>query len=152
MLMQAKNAVGSNTPGAASSAADLAPSWRPKTLRNRGQNPKKSMLKSNTFLGSILSGFGHRFSKVFGRFFGHQIHAKSNLKKNVRDPFCIVKTNTKSMLALATSSKNRTKIGEKSHFFWNVDFKRILASFWEGFGKPKPLIFTFFSMFFRCKI
>ena len=34
--------------------ANLAPSWRPKTLRNRGQNPKKSMLRNNTFLGSIL--------------------------------------------------------------------------------------------------
>ena len=43
------------------------------------------------------------------------------------------------MLALATSSKNRTKISEKSHVFWTADFKRILASFWEGFGKPKPL-------------
>ena len=49
MLMQAKKAVGSNTPGAASSAADLeaqeAPKSRPK--------PKKSMLKNNTFSALI---------------------------------------------------------------------------------------------------
>ena len=54
------------------------------------------------------------------------------------------------MLAFATSSKNRTKIDEKSHVFWNIDFTRILASFWEGFGRPNSLIFAVFSMFFRC--
>ena len=74
MLMQAKNAVGFNTPGAASSAAELAPSWRPKTLQNRGRNPKKSMLKNNTFSASILEGFGRRFGRVFGRFFGSKMH------------------------------------------------------------------------------
>ena len=52
------------------------------------------------------------------------------------------------MLALATGSKNRTKIGEKSHVFWNVDFKRTLASFWEA----KAFDFHIYSMFFRCKI
>ena len=57
MLMQAKNAVGFNTPGAASSAADLAPTWRPKRLQNRVQNLEKSMLKNNTFLASIFSQF-----------------------------------------------------------------------------------------------
>ena len=53
------------------------------------------------------------------------------------------------MLALATSSKNLTKIDEKSHVFWNVDFNWILKGFWEGFGRPKSSIFALFSMFFR---
>ena len=55
MLMQAFKAVGSNTPGAASSAADLAPTWRPKTLQNRGRNPKKTMVKNDIFLTSTFS-------------------------------------------------------------------------------------------------
>ena len=34
--------------------------------------------------------------------------------------------------------------------FWNLDFGRISERFWEGFGRPKSLIFALFSMFFRC--
>ena len=34
--------------------ANLAPTWRPKTLQNRGRNPKKSMLKNNTFSAWIF--------------------------------------------------------------------------------------------------
>ena len=43
--------------------------WRPKTLQNRGQNPKKSMLKNDAFLASILEGFRPRFGEVFETFF-----------------------------------------------------------------------------------
>ena len=65
MLTQAINAVGLNTPGAARSAADL----EAEILPNRGQKPKKSMLKNIMFLASIFKGFEPRFGKVFGRFF-----------------------------------------------------------------------------------
>ena len=84
--------MGSNTPGAASSAADLAPSWRPKRLENRGQDAQKSMLKNNTFSASILEGFGPRFGRVFGKFFGPKMHAKSDVKKSVRQAIRIGKT------------------------------------------------------------
>ena len=57
--------------------ANLARTWRPKTLPNRGRNPKKSMLKNSTFLASILEGFGPRFGRVFERFFGPKTYAKS---------------------------------------------------------------------------
>ena len=40
--------------------------------------------------------FGSRFGGVFGRVFGPKIHAKSDLKKSVRQAKSIVKTNTKS--------------------------------------------------------
>ena len=56
---------------------NLAPTWRPKRLQNRGPNPKKSMLKNSTFLASIFKGFGPRFGVVFGRFFGSKMYAKS---------------------------------------------------------------------------
>ena len=84
MLMQAKNAVGSNTPGAASSAADLAPSWRPKTLRNRGRNPKKSMSKNNTFSASIFKGFGLRFRRVFWWFFEESVELILNFESKLK--------------------------------------------------------------------
>ena len=57
--------------------ANLAPTWRPKRLQNRGPNPKKSMLKNSTFLASIFKGFGPRFGMIFNRFFGPEMLAKS---------------------------------------------------------------------------
>ena len=57
MLMQAKNAVGSNTPGAASSAADLDA----QRLQNRVQNLEKSMSKMCCFLTSTFWGIGLDF-------------------------------------------------------------------------------------------
>ena len=125
--------------------------WRPKTLQNRGRNPKKSMLKNNTFLASIFKGFGPHFGMVFGRFSGPKMHQKSDVTKSVREPFCIGKTNTKSMSALLQQSSFRAKIEEKSHVFWDLDFERILGRFWKGFGRPKSSIFAHFSMFFRCR-
>ena len=52
------------------------------------------------------------------------------------------------MLAFWQQSIFRTKIDEKSHVFWDIDFGRILEGFWDGFGRPKSLIFAFFSYFF----
>ena len=73
------------------------------------------------------------------------MHAKRNLKKSAREPFCIGKTNTKSMSALLQQSSFRAKIEEKSHVFWDLDFERILGRFRAGLGKPKSLIFAIFS-------
>ena len=80
--------------------ANLAPSWKPKRLQNRGPNPKKSMSKSNTYSASVFSWLGLRFGRFFGRYFEPNMDAKKNLKKSAREPFCIGKTNTKSMSAL----------------------------------------------------
>ena len=30
------------------------------------------------------------------------------------------------------------------HVLWDVDFEGILDGFWEGFGRPKSVIFAFF--------
>ena len=128
---------------------NLAPSWRPKRLQNRGQNLKKSMLKNNTFSASIFKGFGPRFGRVFGKFFGPKIHSESHLKKSVRQAKNIVKTNRKSMSAVLQQSIFRAKIDEKSHVLGDIDFGWILGGFWEGFGKPKSLISALFSIFFR---
>ena len=125
--------------------ANLAPSWMPKTLPNGGRNPKKTMLKNDTFLTSIFKGFGRRFGLVFGRFFGPKMHSKSDSKKSARQAKSIGKTNTKSMSALLQQSIFRAKFDEKSHVFWDVDFEWILERFWERFGRPKSLIFAIFS-------
>ena len=57
--------------------ANMAPTWRPKRLQNQTQNPKKPMLENGTFSASIFAGFGRRLGRVFGRFFGSKMHAKS---------------------------------------------------------------------------
>ena len=74
------------------------------------------------------------FNRFLDGFFGSQIHAKSNMKKNVREPFCTVKTNTKSMSALLLQRLFEAKIDEKSFVCWNIDFGGVLEGFWEGFG------------------
>ena len=137
--------MGSNTPGAASSAADLAASWRPKSFQNQRRNLKKSMLQNNTLLASSFKGFGRRFGKVFGWFFGPKMHAKSEWKKSAQQAKSIGKTNTKSMSALLQQSIFRAKFDEKSHVFWDIAFEWILGRFWECFGKPKSMIFAIFS-------
>ena len=58
-------------------------------LHNRGRNPKKSMLKNNIFSGSILEGFGPRFGRVFGRFFGPKIRCAACSARRVRS-YCIL--------------------------------------------------------------
>ena len=64
--------------------------------------------------GSILEGFRPRFGRVFGRFSGPKMHARSDLKKSVQQAKSIGPANTKSMSALLKqrvfSSKNRCKI------------------------------------------
>ena len=63
---------------------NLAPSWRPKGLQNRGQNPKKSMLKTDAFLAAIFEGFGPCFGGVFGRVFGPVDASRACVQKVVR--------------------------------------------------------------------
>ena len=131
--------------------AILAPSWRPKRHQNRGQNAKKSMLKTNTFFASIFRGFGPRFGRVFGTHFGTKMYAKSDLKKCVQQAQNTVKTNTESMSARLRHRVFRVKIEHKLRVFWGCDFEGILGGFWEGFGRAKSSIFAHFSMFFRSK-
>ena len=81
------------------------------------------MLRNNTFLVSILRGFGPGFGRVFDRSFRSEMDAKSDLKKSARQAKSIGKTNTKSMSALSRQKVFRAKIDEKSHVFWDFDFK-----------------------------
>ena len=102
----------------AAKIANLAPSWKAKWLQNGGPNPKKSMLKKidveNPNPRHVFSiDFGRvrtLFWKRFGRFFGPKMHAKSDVKKSVRQANSIGKTNTKSMSALLQQRVFRAKI------------------------------------------
>ena len=51
-----------------------SPKTASKSHQNRGRNPKKSMLKNDSFLAWILDGFGPRFGRIFGWFFGPNMH------------------------------------------------------------------------------
>ena len=79
-VKEGKNAVGFNTPGAASSAADLEAQDPPKSR----PKPEKIDVEKQYVFSIDFKGFGCRFGKVFGRFFGAKKHAKSDLKKSVR--------------------------------------------------------------------
>ena len=133
--------------------ANLAPSWRPKTLPNRGQNLKKSMLKINTFSASIFEGFGPRFGRVLGWFLEGKMY-------EIRTNMLFAKT-WKTLIFLRENwyfqgfdAWKYQRFGQQWHrkliFYWNVDFGWILAGFWESFGRPKFSIFELFSVFFRC--
>ena len=52
------------------------------------------------------------------------------------------------MLALATCSKIRAKIHEKSHVFGDVDFEWVLGGFWEVKIVDFRIFFDVFSMSF----
>ena len=107
----------------------MAPSWRPKRLQNQGQDAPKSILENNTLSASILEEFGYRLGKLFRRFFEPKMHAKSDVKKSVRQAICIGKTNTKSMSAFMQQHAFRAKIDENSHVFRDIDFEGILGGF-----------------------
>ena len=139
--------MGFDTPGAASSAADLAPSWKPQRLQNRGPNPKKSMLKNNIFLASIFKGFGPRFGRVFGRFLGSKMHEKRKNAKLAKTLKIMIfpRENLyfqgfdvfKFQLKLSKSSQNLDVLED-------IDLGRIWGGFGEGFGRPKSSIFACF--------
>ena len=76
----------------------------------------------NTFLASIFEGFGPRFGRVFGRFVGPKIHAKCEDAFHVQHQQNTAWAHEFWGSALATSNKNRAKIHEKSHVFWDIDF------------------------------
>ena len=112
------------------------------------------MLKNNTFSASILEGFGPRFGRVFGRFFGPKMHkiCKSTLLAKTLKIVIFPRENAYFQeIEDWKKEKHRAKIDEKSHVFWDLDFDRILEGFWEGFGRPKSSIFALFSMFFRSR-
>ena len=71
MLMQAKNAVGSNTPGAASSAADLEAQEAPKSM----PQPQKIDVEKQHVLGSMFSWFRPCFGRLGGSFLEAKMHA-----------------------------------------------------------------------------
>ena len=45
----------------------------------------------------------------------------------------------------AENNQNKPKIDERIHVEGDIDFQGILNGFWEGFRRPKFLIFAFFS-------
>ena len=133
--------------------ANLAPSWRPKRLQNRGPNLKKSMLKNDSFSTSILETFWPCFDNLFETFFNRKMHenCKNIILAETLKIVIFPRENAYFQeIEHQKKEKHRAKIDEKSHVFWDLDFDRIWGGFWEGFGKPKSSIFDYFSMFFRC--
>ena len=127
--------------GLVAKMANMAPSWRPKRLQNRGRNPKKSMLKNNTFLTSIFSSFGLRFARVFGRFFGSKMHENSKNTFLAKTLKIVVFPRENWYFQGFRDNKNTKTVAknfEKIDIFWNIDFEGVLG----GFGDAKNLDFS----------
>ena len=45
----------------------------------------------------------------------------------------------------AENNQNKPKIDEKIHVVGDIDFECILDGFWEGFRKPKSMIFGIYA-------
>ena len=116
------------------------PTWRPKRLRNRGRNPKKSMSKNNTFSASIFKGFGLRFRRIFWWFLEGNAELISNCEWKLRTLKILIFLRKNAYFQENLDKKYVKfirKMHEKSLFFRTFDFERILEGFWEGFGRPK---------------
>ena len=111
--------------------ANLAPSWRPKSLPNRGRNPKKSMLENNTFFASILDGFGPRFGRVFNRFFGAKGMPKAIWGKVWKANKTLRGRTFFWCWLLQQASKFEQK-SMKNHMFFGTS---ILKAFWKDCGQ-----------------
>ena len=120
----------------------------PKTSKNGAQNVKNSKLQNKSFSNSIFSSILCVFFKVFSMIF------KS--KNAVKLPKTILAKTSKIVLPSrrnaefqeieVTKNKNyKAHIDEKSYMFWDMDFKSFWDGFWNGFGRPKTLIFAVFS-------
>ena len=142
--------MGSNTPGAASSAADLVPSWRPKRLQNRGPNVKKSMLKSMSFFTSIFSSLGPRFGRVLGRFlvgFSRPKRMQPAIRRKSSDRhFVLEKPIRNACRHFCDRRRFEQKSMKKSMFFWTS----ILEAFWDDFGRVWVRFWEAETVDFRC--
>ena len=96
---------------------NLAPTWRPKRLQNRGRNPEKSMLKNHLFSDSLLSWFRGGFGEVFGRFFGAEDGGESEKTKNRKTSRNTAWAHRISMSASKKTKENQAKINENLHVF-----------------------------------
>ena len=135
--------------------ANLAPSWRPKTLPDRSRNPRKSMSKNNMFSASIFKGFGFHFRTIFWWFFEESLELISNCESELRALKIAIFLGKNAYFKESLGRKYVEfirKMHEKTLFFWTFDLVGFLGGFGEGFGRPKSSIFALFARFFRCKI
>ena len=110
------------------------------------------MVKSNTFLASIFKGFGPHFGEFLVGFFDmfSLLYAPTNTQcryaRNATKPqFLLGFKHFEEKAHKAENNHNKPKIDEKIHVVGDIDFEAILDGFWEGFRKPKFLIFAIFS-------
>ena len=138
--------MGFNTPGAASSAADLEVQDPPKS----GPEPPKNDVEKPHVFGIDVRRVRTSFWKGFRKGFWIENARKrrySELYENLTK-HCVGARffDVGSCKKQQKINKNRSKIA----CCWDIDLGWTLGWFWEGFGRPKSLIFAFFSRFFRC--
>ena len=130
--------------------ANLAPSWRPKRLQNRGQNLEKSMLKNETFLTSIFSWFGIDFGRLRtlkielsprreqyfwkSQFSLGKINIFKVFAKMMFVHFSCVPGPKNLPKTLPKRGPNPSKIDAKNVLLFNIDFFGFRPRFWRVLG------------------
>ena len=132
--------------------------WRPKSLQDRGRNPKKAMLKHNIFLASIFKGFGPRFGRAFGRFFEPKMQARATtLAKTFFEskPQKSCSRRGETLISKTLRSAQSEKVAEKSRKSRLFSGASILNGFWAGLGRALDCrnlqFFCFLRPFFDAK-
>ena len=91
-----------------------------KTHQNRGRSPQKSMLKNDSFFAWILDGFGPRFGRIFGWFFGPNMHENCKntiLTKTLKTSLPSRRNAYFQEIEDRTKQKNQAKNNAKLHVF-----------------------------------
>ena len=125
--------------------AQEAPKSRPRPERKRCWKTTRfrhRFLKgSDLVLGGFLVGFFDIFSLLYVPTNTQCWYARNATKPQ----FLLGFKHFEEKAHKAENNQNKQKIDEKMQVLWDIDFEGILNGFWEGFGRPKSMIFAFFS-------
>ena len=92
-------------------------------------------------MGRFLVGFFNIFSLLYV-----PTNTQSSYPRNAAKPqFLLGFKHFEEKAHNAENNPNKQKIDEQMYVLWDIDFEGILNGFWEGFGRPKSMIFAFFS-------
>ena len=134
----------------------MSPTW----LHLGGPNPSKIEPETRKKRCSKTTRFWHRFLKasdlILGGFWVGFFDIFSLLYVPTNTQCRYARNSTKPQFLLGfkhfqlkahkdDNNQNKPKIEEKMQVLWDSDCEGISAGFWEGFGRPKSMIFAIFS-------
>ena len=92
-----------------------------------------------------MGGFWVGFSDIFSLLYVPTNTQRRYARNATKPQFLLGFKHFQEKAHKAENNQNKQKIDEKMQVLWDIDFEGILNGFWEGFGRPKSMIFAFFS-------